>query len=119
MSPSINQATPFQFLISRKAVWHPLRGLKPCERLENFGSRIHSRTILVDCWMILSRGDPIPRGLFFPLALGIYTLLAGLNLKDSFLSSKEVLRNQSLSIPSSVMLSVPSTMFPDLLLIFS
>lgn len=80
MSPSMNHETPFHSRISRRAVWHPLPGRNPCEALENFGSRTSSRTSLADCWIILSLGELIPKGLILPLALGINTLLAGLNL---------------------------------------
>jgi hypothetical protein len=39
ISPSMNQVVPVQVLAtSRSAVWHPRRGRKPCEQLENCGS---------------------------------------------------------------------------------
>lgn len=67
----MNHATPFQLLISFNAVWQLLYGLKPCEASVNVGSSLHSRTIFMACWIILSLGELMPRGLFFPLGLGM------------------------------------------------
>ena len=46
ISPSIIHLTPFHFLNSLRAVWHPLLGLKPWECLLNSGSRTASNTSL-------------------------------------------------------------------------
>lgn len=80
MSPSINQTAPGHFLISWRAEWHPLFGLNPWEEFENFGSRIISRTSLIACCTILSRGELIPSGLSLPLGFGIKIRLAGFGL---------------------------------------
>lgn len=114
MSPSRNQTTPAHERTSLSAVWHPLLGLKPCECSENFGSSISSMTILRACWMILSRGELIPSGLILPFFLGINALRAGLNSYVSRRRRCEVLVNHARLIPSSVRLSVPFTMLPDL-----
>lgn len=116
ISPSTNQFTPPQFLISFRAVWHPLLGLNPCEVFRNFPSNIVSITIFIDCWMILSRGLPTPRGLVLPFGLGISTLLTGLGIYVSFSRSSEVELNHPRFIPSRVSESIPSVMLPGLLL---
>lgn len=78
-----------------------------------------SITILIDCWIILSLGEPIPKGLFLPFAFGMYTLLAGVGLYASRLSCLEVSINHSLLIPSRVSSVVPGTIFPLLFLMVS
>ena len=48
MSPSINHFVPrCVILMLSKAVWHPRCGLKPCELLENFGSKYASKSIRI------------------------------------------------------------------------
>jgi len=79
ISPSRSQGTPFQFLMYFSAEWQPLLGRNPWLVSRNFGSMMISNTILSACCTILSLGEPIPSGLFFPLALGMYTLREGLN----------------------------------------
>nr|ATI20468.1 hypothetical protein [Juglanconis juglandina] len=118
MSPSINHLIPFQYLISARAEWHPLAGLNPWDLGENLLSRIVSRTALTASCTILSLGGAIPRGLIFPLALGMYTLLVGLKLYCSLISCSEVVLNHSLDIPSRVSLSEPGVMLPGADFIF-
>ena len=65
-SPSIYHFTPFQYLIFASAERQPLEGLNPCEWGENLGSRTCSKIALNASWIILSRGDAIPRGLILP-----------------------------------------------------
>ena len=61
----------------------------------------------------------MPRGLFLPLGLGMYTLRAGLGINFPLLILEPVLTNHALSIPSKVSLSDPFVMFPGLLFIIS
>lgn len=61
--------------------------------MSNFGSNTFSRTIRIDCWIILSRGEEIPSGLFFPFGLGISTLRAGRNRYVSMSNEFDVISN--------------------------
>jgi len=71
------------------------------------------------CCTTLSSGQLIPKGLIFPFALGIYTLLAGLGRYFSILSCSDILSNHSSDIPSRVVLSDPLVIFPGFDLIVS
>lgn len=117
-SPSIYHFTPFQYLIFASAERQPLEGLNPCEWGENLGSRTCSKIALNASWIILSRGDAIPRGLILPFFFGIYTLLVGLNLNCSHASCSEIFSNHSMEIPSRVSLSAPGVILPGSDLIF-
>jgi hypothetical protein len=64
--------------------------------------------------MILSLGEAIPRGRFFPLGLGIYIRRFGFGLSLSARSFSEVFSNHSDVIPSRVSWFVPLTIFPGL-----
>ena len=121
MSPSTNHDTPLHLLIALRAVCVPRLGLNPWDESRNTGSITQSNTSLTACCTILSLGELIPRGLFLPLGLGMYTLLAGLGFNSSSSSLREVALNQSSVIPSRVYLSTPPplVMLPGLLFIDS
>lgn len=69
--------------------------------------------------IILSLGKAIPKGLIFPFALGMNTLLAGRNLYFPRLKSSVAFKNHLAVIPSRVSLSDPWTILPGLDLIRS
>lgn len=117
ISPSSNHGTPVHLLISERAEWQPLEGRNPCEFVSNFWSNTSSMTIFRACWIILSRGEEIPSGLFFPLGLGMSTLRAGRNLYDSPIREFDASSNHWNGIPSNVSLSDPRTILPGLDLI--
>ena len=72
------------------------------------------KIILITSCTILSltpgEGGAIVKGLVPPLALGIFSLLPGLNLKDSSLSEELIFVNSSRHIPSKVVGITPSSL---------
>ncbi len=114
MSPSITQVIPDHFRTSNIAVRADLPGLNPWDESFKIGSYTASNMVLKACWIILSLGLGIPRGLIFPLGLGMRILLTGLNLKLRSLREFIVFPIHYLEIPSKVSLFVPGVMFPGL-----
>lgn len=81
MSPSTAQVIPVQLDTFLSAEWQLLLGRNLWLESLKEGSKTASRTILIASWTILSLGEAIASGLVFPLGLGMWTLLAGLNWK--------------------------------------
>lgn len=108
------QAIPVQVETSLSAEWQLLFGRKPWLELLKVGSKTVSRTSLIASCTILSLGEAMAKGLVFPLALGIWTRLAGLNWKSPFFRDPTRDSMTSLDIPSRVKLSEPGVMLPGL-----
>ena len=116
ISPSIYQvATPKVVNICLRAVWQLILALNPWLLGEKLDSYIASSNILMTSWTILSLGGATVSGLFPPEALGIWTLLPGLNLKVSFLRLFIMSWITSSEKPSKVVGTIPGVMFPGLL----
>ncbi|OTA47798.1 hypothetical protein K449DRAFT_341460, partial [Hypoxylon sp. EC38] len=79
------------------------------------GSYIASKIILTHSCTSLSLGGAMVKGRCPPLALGMYTLLPGWNLKVPFLRLSIVSFMVSSDIPSRVVGTIPGVMFPGLL----
>jgi len=120
MSPCIVHWYGDPFLYNWYSAWcSVLLGLKLYELPEKCGSQIASSTIRIAFCIIFSRGLPTLSGLIsvLPPGLGIITLLVGVKLNFPDFISRATFSNHLLDIPSSVVWSIPSDMFPGLPLI--
>nr|YP_007374955.1 hypothetical protein Pra_mt0320 [Phlebia radiata]CCF07388.1 hypothetical protein Pra_mt0320 [Phlebia radiata] len=73
-----------------------------------------SNTVLITSWTNFSRGSPIVRGLWPPLALAIITLFPGEKVNASDLSSAIRPSRYSEEIPSRVLGDIPGVIIPGL-----
>lgn len=118
MSPSIyHVATPNSWKMLFNAEWQLLPGLKPWLLGEKVGSKIASSISLITSCTNLSLGGAIVNGLFFPLGLGISTLLPAEKRKELSFNLAMMPSITSPDIPSRVVGTIPLVIFPGLLLI--
>jgi len=101
--------------ISLSAVWQLLPFLKAWLELDNVGSNITSRIILITSRTTLSLVGAIVKCLERPLALGICILLPGLKLKVLFFNESMILAIVSEENPSKLVGLIPGVLFPGLL----